>query len=211
MTISGNILLPTAYFPPIQYFVEIIRSKTIFIEQMETFPKQTYRTRCEIMTAGGRASLIVPVSKPQGNHTMTRDIEICFREPWQQHQWKSIQTAYRSAPYFNYYADIIQPIFESRETSLLTHNQNILAAITGLIGIDPTVEFTQDYIKKPENIIDLRSELSPKKHRAFYEFKAYPQVFGHIYGFIGGLSILDLLFNIGPDSVQYLKSIGIGQ
>jgi hypothetical protein len=211
MTISGNILLPAAYFPPIKYFVEIICSKTILIEQMETFPKQTYRNRCEIMTAAGRASLIVPVTKPQGNHTMTRDIEICYREPWQQHQWKTLETAYRSSPFFSYYADIIQPLFESREISLLMHNQDILAIISRLIGIDLAVEFTQDYIKRPENIIDLRSEISPKKHRALHEFPAYPQVFGHIYGFIGGLSILDLLFNIGPDSVQYLKSIGIGQ
>jgi hypothetical protein len=207
MTTYADILLPTAYFPPISYFVEIIRSCTIYIEQMETFPKQTCRNRCEIMTAAGKDNLIVPVTKPQGNHTMTKDAEICYREPWQQHHWKTLQTAYSSSPFFSYYADSIQPLFETRETLLIEHNYNLLKTISGLIGIDISVEFTKDYKNKPEDMLDLRSEISPKKHLSNHAFSAYPQVFGHKYGFMPGLSILDLLFNAGPETKDYLRNI----
>ena len=202
-----NILLPTAYFPNISYFAYFFHCETAWIEQMETFRKQTYRNRCEILTVSGKASLVVPVIKPQGNHTMTKDIEICYRESWQKQHWKSIQTAYRSSPYFTYYTDIIQPLFETRETLLFIHNHKVLLTIADLIGMDFSVNFTKDYEKQPAGILDLRMEISPKKHRPLISFPEYPQVFSHISGFMANLSILDLLFNLGPEAGGYLKSL----
>jgi hypothetical protein len=207
MTNSGDILLPTAYFPPITYFIHTLRGRNIFIEQMEPFPKQTYRNRCEIMTSAGKASLIVPVSRPRGNHTMTKDIEICYREPWQQHHWKALQSAYRSSPYFSYYSDILEPYFNTREISLLAHNQNILEMIFKLTGIACSVEFTGNFVKNPEDTTDLRRELSPKKDRSVIDHPVYPQVFSHKFGFMPGLSILDLLFNMGPEAGAYLEAL----
>jgi len=207
MTNSGKILLPTAYFPPISYFVHMIRSIDVNIEQMETFPKQTYRNRCEIMTASGKASMVVPVTKPQGNHTLTKNIEICYREPWQQQHWKTLQTAYLSSPFFSYYADSIQPIFICHETHLSSHNNKILLTILGLTGIKSTIKFTGKFEKNPEGLLDLRSEISPKKKRPLLEFPNYPQVFEHKYGFVPNLSILDLLFNTGPEAGKYLGDI----
>ena len=203
----ANILLPTAYFPPVSYFAHMIRSSKAYIEQMETYPKQTYRNRCEIMTSAGKHSLVIPVTRPDGNHTITRDIEICHRERWQQNHWKSIQTAYSSSPYFNYYADIIQPLFDLKETSLIAHNQKILLVICKIAGIKPSLAITKDYVKKPGELIDLRLEISPKKKQSGMSFPEYPQVFSHKYGFIQNLSILDLMFNLGPETSDYLGRI----
>jgi hypothetical protein len=207
MTRTGAILLPTAYFPPVSWFAQMIQSHTVFIELEETFPKQTYRNRCEIMTASGKDKLIVPVTKPQGNHTITRKIDICFREPWQDQHWKTLQSAYSSSPYYSFYADLIQPLFESRETSLVTYNHNIIKTICSLIGINPSVGFTKEYIKEQDGLSDLRAKFSPKSTSLVIEFPRYPQVFEHTYGFLPNLSILDLLFNLGPDANLYLAGI----
>jgi len=207
MNKPGHIILPTAYFPPISYFAHIINLPVIYIEQKETFPKQTYRNRCEIMTASGKSNLIIPVTRPHGNHTMTQDIEICYREPWQHHHWKTLQACYRSSPFFNYYDEIIYLFFEKHEKLLLKHNSNILKTISTLIGIDVDIQFTEDYDKNPEGILDLRSDLSPKIQRYSEVFPPYPQVFEHKSGFTGGLSILDLLFNMGPESGRYLRRV----
>jgi hypothetical protein len=207
MALTGDVLLPTAYFPPVAYFANLVQRDNIWIEQMETFPKQTFRNRCEIMTEAGKATLVVPVTRPQGNHTMTKDIEICYREPWLQQHWKALQSGYSSSPFFSYYADIIQPLFESKETLLAKHNQDILETMLHLLGIKMSVEFTKDFEKKPEVLHDLRSEFSKKKSPYLIGFPSYPQVFGHKHGFMQNLSILDLLFNTGPDSRSYLEGI----
>ncbi|MBW6460196.1 MAG: WbqC family protein [Bacteroidales bacterium] len=200
------ILIPTAYFPPISYFYFLISGKPIQIELYETFPKQTYRNRCEILTAGGKASLVVPVSKPNGNHTLTRDIQICYREQWQQIHWRAIQSAYSSSPYFSFYADQISVFFNIREQHLINLNQKIIELICRLIQIRPSISSTNAYDKNPSVALDLRQTFSPKK-AINYNFKHYPQVFEHLTGFIHGLSILDLLFNTGPDAKEYLREL----
>jgi hypothetical protein len=207
MTGKPDILLPTAYFPPVSYFVYLVKSSKALIEQMETYPRQTYRNRCEIMTSAGRLNLVVPVSRPGGNHTLTRDTEISYREPWNRHHWKSITTAYRSSPYFNYYSDIIQPLFESKETSLLINNLGIQSIICKILKIKTSIGFTEDYIKQPEAVIDLRGAMKPGKQQQNLSFPSYPQVFSHISGFEADLSILDLLFNLGPETCQYLEKV----
>jgi hypothetical protein len=204
MASALKVILPTAYFPPIAYFSHLLQNRIVVIEQMETYPKQTFRNRCEIMTSAGKLDLIVPVSKPNGNHTLTRDIEISYKEPWNQHHWKFILTAYRSSPYFNYYSDILEPLFKSAEPSLINHNYQTLGVICKILGIKPEIIFTQDYIKQPEDCLDLRRKMTPKKINADVHFPEYPQVFSHIHGFKGNLSILDLIFNTGPEAKSCL-------
>jgi hypothetical protein len=198
------ILLPTAYFPPVSYFLDMTEYKQVFIEQMETFPKQTFRNRCEIMTSSGKLSLIVPVTKPNGNHTMTKDIEICYREPWQKHHWKTIQTAYRSSPYFRYYEEIIQAVFVNQERLLIEMNDKILGILKKILGINMSWVFTQEYLRDFQGIIDQRLVYKPGKRIVSENFPEYPQVFSYKSGFIKDLSILDLVFNLGPDSTGYL-------
>jgi hypothetical protein len=200
-------LLPTAYFPPVSYFVHMVHSRSVLIEQMETYPKQTYRNRCEIITSAGALNLIIPVTKPNGNHTITRDIGITYREPWNHHHWKSIQTAYRSSPYFNYYADILEPFFMLKEPSLIGLNNKILNTINRIISIKPEITFTLDYLKQPEGRVDLRSKMTPKKQQMKMKYPEYPQVFSHIHGFKENLSVLDLIFNLGPEAKEYIMRI----
>jgi hypothetical protein len=209
MTDKDKILLPTAYFPPLSYFACLIRIEHAEIEQMETFPKQTIRNRFEIMTAAGKAKLIVPITRPHGNHTLTKDIEICYREPWREQHWKTLQTAYSSSPFFSYYADIIHPLFESEETMLIKHNLSILQTVNSLIGTDLSVELTRDYLKMPLEGPDYRKQFSSKSKLPLIEFPHYPQVFEHKYGFMPNLSILDLLFNLGPEAGRYIEKSAV--
>lgn len=208
MNLPETCLLPTSYFPPVSYFIYLLHFEKILAEQMETYPKQTYRNRCEIMTSAGKLNLIVPVSKPDGNHTLTRDIEISYREHWQQHHWKSILSAYRSSPYFNYYADLLHPLFIKKEKSLFNLNQNILTAISQIIGIKPEIGVTSDYIHEPEGVTDLRRDWKPGKKIEII-LPEYPQVFSHLHGFMPNLSILDLIANTGPDTKEYLLRIKV--
>ena len=208
METPRNVLLPTAYFPPVSYFASLFSSNHALIEACETFPKQTYRNRCEILTSSGRQNLVVPVSKPYGNHTLTRDVLISYREPWHQHHWKSITTAYRSSPYFYYYADLLHPLFNRMESSLLIHNQNILIALIKILGIRPEISLTVDYSKIADGCNDLRTTMKPGRKEPGI-FPEYPQVFSHLTGFIPDLSILDLIFNLGPASGDYLNKVVI--
>jgi len=204
---EASILLPTASFPPVSYFVLLTLGKKIFIEQMETFPKQTYRNRCEILTSSGILNLVVPVSKPGGNHTITKDVRLTYRERWNLHHWKSIQTAYRSSPYFNYYSDIIEPLFNRKYNTLTEYNLSALTILKKILGVDFDLEFTTDYLKDPGDLKDYRALFSPKQKISSFFLPEYPQVFSHKFGFTRDLSILDLVFNLGPQSIDYLKKV----
>lgn len=201
-----ELLLPTAYFPPVSYFAYLIQSSAAKIEQWETYPKQTYRNRCEIMTSAGKMNLVVPVIKTNGNNTMTRDIGICYREPWQSHHWKSIMTAYRSSPFFNYYADIFHPLFNLKESSLIRLNEKTRAAILQITGIKVELQLTSNFVRNPDACSDLRSIMKPT-HEHETMIPSYPQVFSHLHGFMNNLSILDLIFNMGPESKDYLLAL----
>lgn len=207
MNPEASVLLPTASFPPISYFVLLTSGKKIFIEQMETFPKQTYRNRCEILTASGKLNLVVPVSKPGGNHTITKDVRLAYRERWNLHHWKSIQTAYRSSPYFNYYSDIIEPLFNRKYDTLTEYNLSALTILKKILDVDFDLEFTTDYLKDPGDIRDYRALFSPKQKMNNIFLPEYPQVFSHKFGFTRDLSILDLIFNLGPQSIDYLNKV----
>jgi hypothetical protein len=201
------LLLPTAYFPPIAYYACLAGANEIIIEQKETFPKQTYRNRCEIMTVSGKTTLIVPVTKPNGNHTRTEEVQISKREPWQRNQWRALQTAYNSSPFFLYYSGKLSSLFEPQQSTLLQYNHKILTCLNEIIGIDPEISYSDDYIKTPEGQNDMRELMKPKRAVIGLEYPAYSQVFRHIHGFLSGLSILDLIFNVGPDSKKYLDDL----
>ena len=206
---TGSLLLPEAYFPPILQYALMAEGKPVCFEQMETFPKQTFRNRCDIMTATGKTSLVVPVSRPRGNHTRTAEIRISFREPWQRTHWRALQASYNSSPYFAYYTGKIEPLIFQKEEVLLQFNHHIINELNILLGIRADISYTENYIKSSDAATDFRTLISPKKAFTQSIFPAYPQVFSHLHGFIPGLSILDLLFNLGPESKQYLERLKI--
>lgn len=201
-------LVSTAYFPPILQYAWLIQNTDIQIEQFETFPKQTYRNRCEILSPNGLQALSVPVIKPNGAKTLTKDILISYESPWQQLHWKAIQTAYNSSPFLLYYQDELEDFFKIKYRSLLDLNEAVIGLINHLMEWKIRVKRTDDFQFPIDvnSLEDKRFALSPK-HNVDYHLPTYIQVFADQFPFIENLSILDLIFNLGPEAEAYLVKI----
>ncbi len=205
-----KVLLSTAYLPPVEYLTVLCCSEKCFIELHETYQRQSWRNRCRIISANGPMNLIIPVSRPAGNHTKTKDVLISHHENWQKQHWQSIRSAYSNAPYFLYYKDLLEPFYKTGpDQHLWQFNHELLECIIKEIDLPVKIEFTTGFIKNPEDRIDLRHVLTPKTHRrkeaVVSRWESYYQVFQGRHGFIPNLSILDLLFHTGPDTLPYLK------
>ena len=199
--------LPSFYFGPIQYFTKFLLYSPIFIEEHENFPKQTYRNRCNILSANGLLSLQVPVEKGSVHKICMRDLRVSYDKPWQKNHFKSIESAYRTSPFYEYYIDDLVPVFTRKYDFLLDLNHEINKIIFDILKIRTTVEATLEYHSNPVGA-DFRTSIHPKVHRnkADFCFKPieYTQVFAPRFGFVENLSILDALFCLGPDTREYL-------
>ncbi|MBN2237941.1 MAG: WbqC family protein [Bacteroidales bacterium] len=203
-------ILSTAYFPPIAQYAWLLQNAPIVIELFESFPKQTYRNRCEILTSHGVQVLSVPVVKVSGTNTLTRDIQIAYDTPWQMLHWKAIKTAYNSSPFFLFYQDEIAEFFSTRFETLLDLNDAIINLINQLMEWEISTNKTVDFLfpKKLADVNDKRYLLTPKK-KPTYQFPSYIQVFSDQYPFQANLSILDLIFNLGPEAESYLMKLSV--
>lgn len=200
-------LFSTAYFPPVSYVAALLQSNSIVVEQYETFPKQTYRNRTVIATANGLLALTVPVVRTNGNHTYTKDMAICYNENWALKHWRAIESAYNSSPYFLYYKDEVEVILNKQHATLIDLNMDILAFVVKKLKVKKEVILSDDYISQiGEGTIDYRNHFSPK-NKELLSLPEYDQVFEDRYGFQSDISILDLIFNLGPDSLGYLKEV----
>lgn len=200
-------LFATAYFGPISYYAELIHHEKPIIEQMDTFPKQTYRNRAIILTANGKLPLSVPVVRTNGNHTLTRDIEISYRENWNIQHWKTIETAYNSSPYFLYYKDGIENILMTQYTRLIDLNYDLQTFILQKLKINLDCAHSTEFTTPGTILEDYRYQFSVKETCTTYECPEYEQVFSTKFQFQPDLSIMDLLFNLGPDAKRYLLNI----
>lgn len=199
-----KVLLPIFYLPPISWFAEFLNGENeVVLEQFEHFPKQTYRSRTNIFGANGKLPLILPIHH-NGKRAM-KDMEISYTEDWQKLHWKSIKIAYQSSPYFEYYESKLQQIFSVQPKSLVEFNLNALKVILDILKIEKEFTLTEDYEKSPE-MKDFRDSFSAKKESE-YPLPEYYQTFSDKLGFIKDLSIIDLLCNIGPESVTYIRNI----
>ena len=196
-------LLQTTYFGPIQWYQKLYRHDHCLIEQYDSFQKQTYRNRCVIATANGTQALTVPV---ESDKQAVKDVRISDHNQWRRVHWNALQSAYSESPFFEYYADDLRPFFEKKYEFLIDFNENIRQKICELIDIHPNVEYTSEYILHLSSLDDFRDVINAKhpKPDTDFEAKAYWQVFQHKHGFQPNLSILDLLFNMGPESIFYL-------
>ena len=199
-----KILLPIFYLPPISWFAVFLKDENqIVLEQYENFPKQTYRNRTNIYGANGRLSLIIPINH-SGERVM-KEIKVSHRENWQKLHWKSIKTAYQSSPYFEFYEDKLQKIFEFESDSLIQFNLNALKIVLDILKTEKAYSLNIEYVKIPleENY---REKFSAKKESEI-EMEEYYQTFTDKMGFMKDLSILDLICNKGPETLTYLKNI----
>jgi hypothetical protein len=197
-------VLPIFYLPPVSWFAEFLKEENeILLEQHENFPKQTYRSRCNIYGANGKLALILPIHH-NGKRAM-KDLELSYAEDWQKLHWKSIKIAYQSSPYFEYYEDKLKQIFSVQPTSLIEFNLNALKIILQILKVEKDFSLTTEFEKTPDEV-DLRERFSAKKESE-YHLPEYYQTFSDKLGFIKDLSILDVVCNIGPESATYIKKV----
>ena len=200
---TGEVVLSTAYLPPIDYFSSILSSSKCCIEQFENYQKQSYRSRCHIYSANGLLSLVIPVLRDNGHSVPVREVKIDYSRKWQQQHWMAIVSAYRMSPFFEYYQDDFEPFYKSQEIEyLFDFNLKLTTMLLNLAGINREISLTDSY---ENHEVDLREAIHPKRPSLLQNKNGqYHQVFAHKYGFIANLSIVDLLFNEGPDTVSYL-------
>ena len=175
------------------------------VEIWETYHKQTYRNRCRVMTANGVESMSVPVVKVNGNHTMTKDVMISPIENWQHIHSRCLESAYKASPYFDHYYDYLRPIFEGHFERLVDLNDAALKAVFKMLKVNKEIVHTTDYVHESDD--DLRKAFTPKKPFDSKFFPIYYQVFSEKFPFASDLSVLDLIFNEGPEAMNYLKRL----
>ena len=202
-------LLSTTYFGPVQWYQKLYRAEHVQIEQWESFQKQTYRNRCLIATTNGVLALTIPVER--GTSPLIKDIRISDHGNWRHLHWNALQSAYGESPFFEYYQDDFLPFFEKHWTFLLDFNEEIRQKMCELIDIQPQVSFTKAFypsssLPSPSLMSDYRTAINPKHPEPDTDFmpKPYYQVYQEKHGFLPNLSVLDLLFNMGPESIFYL-------
>lgn len=206
MNKSSIPILSIAYLPPISYFVLLYKADKALIEQHETYSKQTYRNRCEIYTEKGKTSLTIPVNKPHGNRSKTSEVKIFNEDKWYIKHWRTIEIAYSASPYFLYYSDDLKSFFNGVHDSLLLFDMALLKHLCEVLEINTSIELTNEYTVYHDTNPDYREILTPKKSSVIERPLEYTQVFNNKHGFISNLCILDLLFNLGPESTAYISN-----
>lgn len=209
---NPTILLSSAYIGPIQYFARFILGKSVLIEQYEHYLKQSYRNRCMIMGANGPLALVVPVKKPNGNKTIMKDVLIDYDTDWQKNHLQSIKSAYKNSAFFEYYFDDFFLTIKKKNKFLIDLNSEITNVVLSHLELEPEIKYTDRYQEAKNEIEDYTELIHPKKDinlDTHFSSPSYIQVFSDKHGNISNLSILDLIFNTGPESAFLLgKSIG---
>lgn len=210
-----NVWMSVAYLAPLHYYARMLSAQKVYIEQHDNYLKQTYRNRCQIVTGNGVIPLSIPVEKGETLKCLSRDIRLSSHTDWQTLHWRSLVAAYNSSPFFEYYADDLFPFYECKWDFLFDFNSAIQSKILELIDAEVDIELTVDY-KTTFGVgeLDLRESIHPKKmpesEDPAYKVIPYYQVFDQKFGFIPNMSIVDLLFNMGPESKGILKKMMVG-
>lgn len=199
-----NCLIHPTYFPNIAHFASILKADTVHFEVCDNYQKQSYRNRTEIYGPNGKLTLTVPVSYTQKNRQLYKDVQIANETNWQQQHLKSLQAAYSMSPFFEYYIDDFMPLFEKPFHYILDFNLNCFEVLKGSLQLNLSPVLTEKFEKTPVGEIDLRHLVN--RNYVVNKSKSYTQVFTQKHGFISNLSILDLLFNEGPNTELYLKN-----
>ena len=203
-----KLLLHPTYFPSVRTFASLVQNDVIW-EVEDNYQKQTYRNRCYICNDQGKHILSIPIKHVGGDQGRQKykDVRLENEYQWQRQHWRTLQTAYRTSPFFEYYEDEMAPLFEKKYDFLMDFNFKTIEIVHDCLQIVMPAERTQNFqVHLPRNILDARFLVSSKNEQEF-EQEAYVQVFGDRHEFIKNTSILDLLFNEGTNALSYLNSI----
>jgi hypothetical protein len=199
-----DILIHPTYFPSISHFAAIAHADTVTFEMEDNFQKQTNRNRTYIYSPNGIQLLNIPIKHATERHQKTKDVKIETAFDWQKQHFKSLEAAYRTSPFFEYFEDAISPIFTKKHTFLMDLNMETIAIVSKCLAMKLEYNVTVEYFHEVPEYNDFRSLANGKKDTA--QFEPYTQVFGEKHGFINNLSVLDLLFNEGRFASDYLKN-----
>lgn len=203
-----NLLIHPTYFPSISHFVAMAQAKTVTFEMEDNFQKQTNRNRTYIYSPNGIQMLNIPVKHTKEKHQKTKEIKLEIAFDWQKQHFKSLEAAYRTSPFFEYFEDALQPVFTKKHTFLMDLNFETMEIVSKCLAMKLEYQKTTEYVHDANNFHDFRLLANGKKDTS--SFESYTQVFGEKYGFINNLSVLDLLFNEGKFALDYLKEQKIG-
>lgn len=202
-------ILSSAYLGPVSYFSVLAQSDEVLIEQFDSYHKQTYRNRCRILAANGILDLVIPVVKNSGKKTLVKDVLIDYSIRWQDNHWRSLFSAYNSSPFFEYYSHILEPFYQKKWNYLLDFNLELMRQVIELLQIRENILLTGCYEKDYPSSIDLRETISPKSKTETkvnsLVLASYTQTFSNKFEFVPDMSIVDLLFNCGPEAECLLK------
>ncbi len=206
-----NLLLSTAYLPPVEYMAAFFTGEVI-IEQHENFIKQTYRNRAIVPSAEKILTLSIPVNRNNVHNCPVEQVEIDYSQSWQREHWRTLETIYNASPFFLYYKDYLYPYYHQNNIRFLfDFNNQLLKVLLQLFRMKCNYTFTEQYDPDPDNKVDLRNVIHPKKiHQPAYPFSRldeYRQVFADRTDFVPNMSCVDLLFNEGPMANAYLQNL----
>lgn len=200
-------LIEPHYLPSLEYFSALLPFEKIILEKQEHYVKQSYRNRCYINTVNGPVMLVVPLTEKRGKVPF-QDVRIDQSVKWQNNHWRSIQSAYAKAPFFEHYLDDLKKVIYGNHFFLLDLDHHLLSFCLRSLGLEKELSETVSYEKEVGGeISDLRSQITPKKPfsgRSYYQPQPYHQVFGN--AFASNLSLIDLLFCEGPRALTLLKA-----
>ena len=199
-----NVLIHPNYFPEISQLKLIIDSKKLIFEINDNFKKQTYRNRTYIYGANGLLLLSIPVIHSQKNRKKFKDVMISYDYDWLSQHWKSFQISYRSSPFFEYYEDKLADLYGRRKKYLYDFNLRSIDILFDMLQINLEYDFTKEYNEQYSDTLDYRNNY--KKLNSSFKIKEYTQVFESKHGYIENLSALDLIFNEGPNAINFLKT-----
>lgn len=198
-----NILLYPTYFPSISHYIAMVQAESVTFEVEDTFQKQTNRNRMYIYSPNGLQMLNIPI-KHASDRQKFKDVKIEYAFDWQKNHFKSLEAAYRTSPFFEYFEDDIRPIFEKKTVFMQDLNFKIIELINSCLGFQLAFDKTTEYHHENTSFIDFRNLANGKKDTT--QIESYTQVFDDKHGFLNNLSVLDLLFNEGRYALEYLKN-----
>ncbi|GGD92620.1 WbqC family protein [Planktosalinus lacus] len=208
-----HILIHPVYFGSIANYVALAQASEITFEKEDNYQKQTYRNRTYIATPEGPLLLNIPIKhtskgkrgERERSHQKYKNVCIENDFPWQREHWKSIQIAYRTSPFFEFYEDDFAPLYQQQYNFLMEFNLECFKVVSEALGMDQEIHFTNEYHKEVEALEDYRY-LASAKNKTSFSNNPYTQVLEKHHGFLPNLSILDLLFNEGPNALNYLEN-----